>query len=74
MEKIYVMKCSSCEHLLPLESFDTKYINSKLNDEKIEIKKKTCRDCLISVSECHSRFIDRHGVNYYQYRLKYKNN
>jgi len=70
MEKQYCMKCSSCYHLLPLESFDSKYINSKLNDERFEIKKKTCRDCLINVSECHARFIDRHGVNYYQYRFK----
>jgi len=72
MEKEYVIKCGSCLHLLPLESFDSKYINSKLNDEKIEIKKKTCRDCLISVSLSHARFIDRHGVNYYQYRLNKK--
>jgi len=72
MEKVYVMKCSSCYHLLPLESFDSKYINSKSNDERFEIKKKTCRDCLISVSQSHARFIDRHGVNYYQYRLNKK--
>ena len=29
MEKVYVMKCSSCYHLLPLEEFDSKYINCK---------------------------------------------
>lgn len=72
MEKVYVMKCSSCYHLLPLEEFDSKYINSKLNDERFEIKKKTCRDCLICVSQSHARFIDRHGVNYYQYKLNKK--
>ena len=72
MEKVYVMKCGSCYHLLPLESFDSKYINSKLNEERILVKKRTCRDCLISVSQSHARFIDRHGVNYYQYKLNKK--
>jgi hypothetical protein len=70
MKKEYVMKCGSCLHLLPLEDFDSKYINCKFNNERI--KKKTCRDCLINVSQCHARFIDRHGVNYYQYRLNKK--
>jgi hypothetical protein len=70
MEKVYVMKCSSCYHLLPLEEFDSKYINCKITSNRYLIKKKTCRDCLINVSQSHARFIDRHGVNYYQYRLK----
>jgi len=69
MQKEYVMKCSNCYYLLPLEDFDSKYINSKLNDERLLVKKKTCRECLWSVSESHSRFILRHGMTSYRYRL-----
>jgi len=69
MKKEYVMKCSTCGHLKPLEDYDTKYINSKLNDNKILVKKKTCRECLIDISQSHARFIDRHGMTSYRYKL-----
>lgn len=69
MEKEYVMKCANCRQLKPLEDYDSKYINSKLNDDKILVKKKTCRECLWSVSESHSRFILRHGMTSYRYKL-----
>lgn len=69
MEKEYVIKCSTCKRLKPLEDFDTKYINSKLNDNMILVKKKTCRECSINISQSHSRFIDRHGMTSYRYKL-----
>ena len=69
MKKEYVVKCGSCKYPKPLEDYDSKYINSKLNDNKILMKKKTCRECLWSISDCHSRFIDRHGMTSYRYKL-----
>jgi len=63
------MKCSTCKHLKPLEDFDTKYINNNLNEERNIVKKKTCRDCLIEISQSHARFIDRHGMTSYRYKL-----
>ena len=69
MQKEYVMKCSNCGYLLPLEDFDSKYINNNITGERNLVKKKTCRECLWSISDCHSRFIDRHGMTSYRYKL-----
>lgn len=70
MEIEYLIKCASCRHIKPFEDYDSKYINSKLNDDKILVKKKTCRECLWSVSESHSRFFQRHGMTKYKYTQK----
>lgn len=69
MEKQYCIKCASCGHLLSLENFNSKYKNNKITGERDLVKNKTCKECLWNCNQSYARFIDRHGVNYYQYRL-----
>ena len=69
MEKQYVIKCASCKHIKPLEEYDTKWRNSKVNDERILTKNKTCPECLWNVKDSHARFIDRHGMTSYRFNL-----
>ena len=68
MKKEYVMKCSTCGHLKPLEDFDSKYKNNNITGERNLVKKKTCRECSINISQSHARFIDRHGMTSYRYK------
>ena len=64
----YIMKCCCCKHIKPLEDYDSKWRNSKVSDERILVKNKTCRECLMSIKESHSRFIERHGMTSYRYK------
>jgi len=66
MEIEYVIKCSCCYHLLPLNQFAFKY--RIINDKRIIIKKKTCNDCSYSISLSNKRFIDRHGKTKHYYK------
>ena len=69
MKKEYVIKCGFCKYQKPLEDYNSSYRINKITEERILVKNKTCRECLWSVSESHSRFIDRHGMTSYRYRL-----
>jgi len=67
MEVQYVIRCSFCHKLRELENFDCKYRNTAIG--RVLVKNKVCKDCLMSIKECYSRFRERNGMTYYRYRL-----
>ena len=67
MDIEYVMKCTFCKKLKTLENFGCKYRNTAIG--RVLVKNKNCIDCLTNIKQCYSRFIDRHGMTYYRYRL-----
>jgi len=72
MEKQYIMKCCCCKHIKPLEDYNSSYRINKITEERILVKNKTCRECLWNVCDSHSRFIERHGMTSYRYRILFK--
>lgn len=68
MEKQYVMKCSCCKHIKPLEEYDSKHRH--INNKTVIMKKKTCNDCSYNINEYNRKFKERHnGVSLYFYKL-----
>lgn len=64
----YVIKCSYCKKLQTLENYGTKYKNYA-DGSRVEVKNKTCKECLSYVLESFGRFKERNGMTYYRYRL-----
>ena len=66
MENQFVIKCSLCKKLLPLNQFNTKI--KIVKEERIAVKKKTCYECSIIVSESMRNHRQRHGLSAYYYK------
>jgi len=64
----YVIKCSYCKKLKTLENYGTKFKNYP-DGNRVEVKNKTCKECLSYVAEQFGSFKDRYGMTYYRYRL-----
>lgn len=63
----YVIRCSVCKKLKTLENYGCKY--RIINDVRVLVKNKICKDCLMSVKDSYSTFKERYGMTYYSYRL-----
>jgi len=64
----FVIKCCLCKKLLPLNQFNSKI--KIVKEERIAVKKKTCYECSIIVSESMRNHYQRHGLSAYYYRKK----
>ena len=64
----YVIKCCYCRKLKSLENYGSKYKNYA-DGSRVEVKRKTCNECLTGVKLCYGRFKERYGMTYYRYRL-----
>ena len=62
----FVIKCSLCKKLLPLNQFNSKI--KIVKEERIAVKKKTCYECSIIVSESMRNHRQRHGLSAYYYK------
>ena len=63
----YVIKCSYCKKLKTLEKYGSKYRNYP-DGNRVEVKNKTCKECLSYVLDNFKTFKERYGMTYYSYR------
>jgi len=60
MDYEFVIKCSKCRHLLPLDMYDNKFNVCNEDKPQVIIKKKCCKSCLIE-SRIHMKaYLDNH--------------
>ena len=62
----YVIKCSLCKKYLSLNQFGSKI--RIINNDRVNVKKKTCFECSINASESMKNHYKRHGLSAYYYR------
>jgi hypothetical protein len=63
MDIEFVIKCSKCKKLLPLDHYDNRYSVWSEDKPQVMIKKKCCRDCLIQYKIYMEVFTKKHNVS-----------